>query len=107
MSLIVFSGAPQSNVGGFVFALLMVVLGIATTVGLLRRKRFGVIAFLGTYVLLLISSPLLDAIRNHPPSKPTGQEPLLLIFTIVTAIYLFKRWPLMLARTGTVVDKSK
>ena len=74
MSLTAFNGNGRNNVSGTTFLAAMMILATATTVGLLRRQKFGVIAFIGTYLLLEVATPLLNAIRKQPPTPATGQE---------------------------------
>src|SRR5450432_153351 len=90
-----FHGFGRNNVSGIIFIAAMLILAMATTVGLLRRQKYGVIAFIGTYLLLAVATPLLNAIRKQPPTPATGQELPFLIFIIITAVYLFKRWKFM------------
>lgn len=84
------------NTGGRV--VLGVITGCSTLccVGLLRRRRFGVVLFVATYLILLIAVPLLDAFNNKPTSnEKQGQSFLVLVFTIMTTIYFKRRWRLM------------
>ena len=68
---------------------------LACAIGLLKRRRYGVIAFLVAYVPF----GLINASGKHTLVEQQ-QSGLLFIYIIITAIYLFKRWKLM----GALVD---
>ncbi len=69
---------------------------ILCCIGLLRRRRFGVILFVITYLMLLIAVPFLDALHNRATtSQQQGQAFPTLVFLVVTTAYFKKRWRLM------------
>jgi len=78
------------------FATLVGLCAVLCCIGLLRRRRFGVVFFVVFYLMLLITVPFLDALRNRPSSlQQQGQAFPTLVFLIVTTVYFKKRWRLM------------
>jgi hypothetical protein len=69
---------------------------ILSSVGILRRRKYGVIMFVVTYLLVMISIPFMTAMRNRPDSpQQQGQDLPVLIFLGLTFGYFVKRWRLM------------
>jgi hypothetical protein len=36
------------------------------SIGVLRRRKFGVVIFVITYTIILIATPFIEAVRNQP-----------------------------------------
>ena len=65
-------------------------------VGLLRRRKFGVVMFFITYVSLIMAGAFVDALRGHSiTTQQQAQVGPMLVWIVLTGIYLIKRWPLM------------
>ena len=79
--------------------------GALCCIGLLRRRKLGVVMFYVTYVSLFLVGPFLDTVRDQPvePQKQ-GQGLPVLIFVVLTGIYLKKRWSLM--RKANIVTET-
>ncbi|HLX00318.1 MAG TPA: hypothetical protein VKR82_16885 [Candidatus Acidoferrales bacterium] len=91
--LITFSSVdPYGKAGGAVLG----ISAILSCIGLLRRHKFGVVMFYITYISLIVGGPVFEAVRNQAASaQKEGQVGLALVFLVLTAIYLKKRWALM------------
>jgi len=69
---------------------------IVCAVGILRRRKYGAVMFVITYVLIIMVVPFLDAVRNRPVNpQQRGQALPTLIFLIMTTVYFKRRWNLM------------
>jgi hypothetical protein len=69
---------------------------ILCSVGILRRRKYGVIMFGTTYVLLIIAAPFMTAMRHQSvSSQQQGQVFPVLVFLGLTIGYFVKRWRLM------------
>jgi hypothetical protein len=65
-------------------------------VGLLRRRKFGVVMFFITYVSLFMGGAFVDALRGYSvTTQQQTQAGPMLIWVVLTGIYLIKRWALM------------
>ena len=76
---------------------------ILCSIGILRRRKFGVVMFVITYLEILLLGPLFDAMSNQPadPEKQ-GQGLPVLLFLVITTIYFKKRWQLMTNPSSSV-----
>jgi uncharacterized membrane protein YeaQ/YmgE (transglycosylase-associated protein family) len=69
---------------------------VLCSVGILRRRKYGVIMFVTTYLLLIMAVPFMRAMRNEPLTpEQQGQSFPTLVFLGLTLGYFVKRWPLM------------
>jgi hypothetical protein len=69
---------------------------ILCSVGILRRRKYGVIMFVTTYLLLMMSVPFMTAMRHESVSpQQQGQDLPVLVFLGLTIGYFVKRWRLM------------
>jgi hypothetical protein len=77
--------------------------------GILRRRRFGVVAFVCTHLLGALILPFVDAVPGHPYAVTMRKAPLTglvltiflilvligAVFFVCTVIYFKRRWALM------------
>lgn len=72
---------------------------LIASVGILRRRRYGVILYVVTNLLVLMASPFMSAMRNEPftPTTPEqeSQTAPSLVFLGFSIAYFVKRWRLM------------
>jgi hypothetical protein len=81
--------------GGLRLALLLIVAALAC-VGILRRRRFGVWAFIATYGFIILAPMLIDAMDGQEPKPSEGaQNGMMLIFLVVTSVYFKRRYRFM------------
>src|SRR5580692_1706601 len=124
MSLVSLVSSVPAAVGGHVLGGLalgmLTVLGAVSSFGILRRRKFGVVAFGLAYGALILISPLVEpmqdqpfllAIRDQPASfgelaRQSALFPsivsivLAVVYFVITFVYFKKRWVLM----GKVTD---
>jgi hypothetical protein len=87
--------------GGIVLTL-FAFLAVTTSVGIILRKHWGVLAFVATYTLLILV-PAFNANTDYRPGSNTqGQSIPTLVFLIITILYFKKRWKLMGGSTHEV-----
>jgi drug/metabolite transporter (DMT)-like permease len=69
---------------------------ILCSVGILRRRKYGVVLFVITYLLLMMAVPFISAMRDEPLTpQQQGQSFPTLVFLGLTTGYFVKRWRLM------------
>lgn len=75
------------------------VLGVSaiwSCIGLLCRRKFGVVMFYITYISLIVGGPVFEAVQNQAANlQKEGQVGATLVFVVLTAFYLKKRWASM------------
>jgi hypothetical protein len=86
------SGDAYRKAGGAVLG----ISAVLSCIGLLRRRRFGVVMFYIAYTFFIVGGPVFETVRNQAASsQEVGQVGLTLVFLVLTASYLNKRWALM------------
>ncbi len=93
----------DGNVIGPSLIVCLLVCAALCSIGILRRRKFGVVMFVITYLALIMVGPFLDAMRNQPATpRQQGQSFPVLVFLVITTIYFKKRWRLMTSTTPPV-----
>lgn len=94
-ALVAVASLEDNNVAGVVIAAFMAVSFGVCGVGLMRRRKFGVVAFFIAYITLVFLPPVLDVVwKSERPIQPRNSLAVVL-YTCVTAVYLIKRWDLL------------
>jgi hypothetical protein len=68
--------------------LVLVICGLLTSFGILRRRRFGVLLFPLFYLLVIVAG------SNQSPGS-AGNALGIIVFVVVSSIYFGKRWKFM------------
>jgi hypothetical protein len=87
--------AAVKNVGlaGVILAVTLIAACVVCSFGLLRRRRYGVVMFHVAYILIWITHALLAGIYGtHPTLEQSSRSAMFLLYYLVTAVYLGKRW---------------
>jgi hypothetical protein len=96
LALSIPSVVSNGNIFGAVLLSCLSAFAVITVIGLFRRRKFGVIAFILTDLLLFLFEPLMATHYNRPVSvQPAGTFLFAIIVLICTTIYFKKRWRFM------------
>jgi hypothetical protein len=91
-----FSFFSASDIWGQGVSAFLCICATVCSIGILRRRRFGVVMFVITYLGVIMENPLLLALRSLPTTSIQKGESLpTLVFLVTTTFYFMKRWALM------------